>query len=168
MTLNPLSETPHIPAPAAPERRRTTSTPTRILAQHAVDALLDKRGLEIRVMDLRGVSGVADTFVLATGESELQVRAMVDAVRYGIADAVGEKPWHVEGNDHMQWVVLDYVDLVVHVFMPEKRAFYALERLWGDAPAETVPDTASGADVRLLQEEAAPEARSEASPDAAA
>jgi ribosome-associated protein len=143
------------PAPtSAPARRRTTGIPARVLARHAVDALLSKKGLDVRVMDLRGVSGVADVFVIATGESELQVRAMVEAVREGVQDATGERPWHTEGTDHHQWVVLDYVDLVVHVFMPERRSFYGLERLWGDAPSEEVPETGSGDTVALLRDDA--------------
>lgn len=145
--LNPTETT------TAP-RRRTSGVPARVLARHAVDALLDKKGLAVRVLDVRGVSGVADYFVLATGESELQVRAMVDAVREHVQDETGERPWHVEGTDHHQWVVLDYVDLVVHVFMPERRAFYGLERLWGDAPAEDVPDTGAGDTVALLRDDA--------------
>ena len=139
---------------SAPARRRTSGIPVRVLARHAVDALLEKKGLDVRVIDVRGVSGVADIFVIATGESDLQVRAMVDAVRDHVQEATGERPWHVEGTDHHQWVVLDYVDLVVHVFMPERRAFYGLERLWGDAPSEEVPDTGSGDTVALLRDDA--------------
>lgn len=125
-----------------------------MLARHAVDALLGKKGLDVRVLDLRGVSGVADFFVIATGEAELQVRAMVEAVRTDVLDATDERPWHIEGTDHHQWVVLDYVDLVVHVFMPERRQFYGLERLWGDAPYEDVPETGSGDTVALLRDDA--------------
>ncbi len=125
-----------------------------MLARHAVEGLLNKKGLDIRVIDVRGVSGVSDYFVIATGESELQVRAMVDAVREEIQDETDERPWHVEGTDHHLWVVLDYVDLVVHVFQTERRAFYGLERLWGDAPSETVPEDGSGDTVALLRDDA--------------
>ena len=141
------------PTPDAP-KRRTTSAPVRELGRHAVEALLDKKGLDILVLDIRAVSGVADYLILATGESDLQVRAMVDAVREEIREETGERPWHVEGTDFHQWVVMDYVDLVVHVFHPEKRAFYALERLYGDVPSETVPDTGSGDTVALLRDDA--------------
>ena len=137
------------PAGARP-RRRATTAPAADLVRLAVDALLDKKGLDLRVLDLRGLGSVSDYFVLATGESDLQVRAMVESVRAQVQEATDERPWHVEGTDHLQWVVLDYVDVAVHVFLPEKRAFYNLERLWGDAPSETVPETGSGATVALL------------------
>ena len=139
--------------PAAP-KQRATPTPVRTLARHAVEGLLDKKGLDVLVLDVRAVSGITDYLLLATAESELQVRAMVDAVRAEVRDATGERPWHVEGTDFHQWVVLDYVDLVVHIFQTEKRAFYALERLYGDAPMETVPETATADDVALLRDDA--------------
>ncbi len=139
--------------PAAP-KQRATQIPVRTLARHAVEGLLDKKGLDILVLDVRAVSGITDYLVLATAESELQVRAMVDAVRAEVRDETGERPWHVEGTDFHQWVVLDYVDLVVHVFQTEKRAFYALERLYGDAPMEAVPESASADDVALLRDDA--------------
>lgn len=130
--------------------KRTTGIPARVLAREAVDALLGKKVHDILVMDMRGVSGVADLFVLATGDSDLQIKAAVDAVRESLKERFGERPWHVEGYEHRQWVLVDYVDLVVHVFTDERRAFYGLERLWGDAPREAVPDEGSGADVRIL------------------
>lgn len=98
------------------------------------------------MLDVHGVSGVADIFIVTTGDSDLQVKAIVQSVRSTIREEVGERPWHVEGTDHMQWVLLDYVDLVVHVFLPEKRQFYDLERLWGDAPRAEVPDDADSSD----------------------
>ena len=82
----------------------------------------------------------------------MQVKAIYDAIEDRIREQAQERPWHVEGAEHRQWVLLDYVDLVVHVFLAEKRAFYDLERLWGDAPIEQVPDdAASSDDVSLLQ-----------------
>ena len=160
MTTDPIAA----PAP----KRRVTHTPVRELARHAVEALLSKKGLDIQVLDVRGVSGITDYLILATGESELQVRAMVDAVRFDVRDATGEKPWHVEGTDFHQWVVVDYVDLVVHVFQTEKRSFYALERLWGDAPMEAVTDEGSGDTVALLRDDAPDPAPSAAPVTAAA
>jgi ribosome-associated protein len=69
-----------------------------------------------------------------------------------VSDALGEDPWHTEGKEHLQWVVLDYVNVVVHVFSKEKRAYYDLERLWGDADIEHVPEEAGAAAVELLQQ----------------
>ncbi len=130
--------------------KRVTGIPATVLAREAVDALLRKKARDIVVMDMRGVSGVADLFVLATGDSDLQVKAAVDSVREHLREQFGERPWHVEGYEHRQWVLVDYVDLVVHVFIDERRSFYGLERLWGDAPREAVPDDGQGSDVRIL------------------
>ena len=133
------------------DKKRTTQTPARVLAAHAIDAALEKKARDITVMDMQAVSGVADYFVVCTGESDLQVKAIYEAVVERIKEHAEERPWHIEGADHRQWVLLDYVDLVVHVFLAEKRAFYDLERLWGDAPIEHVPDEAdSSAEVALL------------------
>ncbi len=89
-------------------------------------------------MDMREVSGLADYFVLCSGVSDSQIRAIQEAVEARIRGAEDERPWHREGEDFRQWVLLDYVDLVVHIFSRERRAFYNLERLWNDAPQETV------------------------------
>ncbi len=136
--------------PAAP-KKRATQTPTHLLARTAVEAILDKKGFGIRVLDMRKVSGVADLFIVASGAADLQVRALAEAVREEVREQHGERPWHVEGMEHLQWVVLDYVDVVVHLFLPEKRDFYNLERLWGDAPIEEVPEDGSADSVALLR-----------------
>lgn len=134
------------------DKKRKTQTPARELAAHAVDAALDKKAQGITVLDMREVSGVADYFVVCSADTDLQVKAIFEAVEERIRERCDERPWHREGVEHRQWVLLDYVDLVVHIFTTEKRSFYSLERLWGDAPAEEVPETASSsADVKLLQ-----------------
>lgn len=144
--------------PLVPQRKsgkkRATQNPAHVLAAHAVDAVLDKKAHDVSVMDMRKVSGVADFFVLCTGDSELQIRAVAEAVQDRIREQCGERPWHVEGNDHYKWVLVDYVDVVVHVFSEEKRGFYNLERLWGDAPIEQVPDDGSADDVQILKDAA--------------
>ena len=131
--------------------RRRFRNPVHTLAQHAVDAIMDKKGQDVIVMDMRGISGVADLFVVCTGDSDVQIRAIAEAVVMRIREACDERPWHKEGLDHLQWVLLDYVDLVVHIFNPEKRTFYSLERLWGDAPVEHVDGDRSSSEVKLLQ-----------------
>lgn len=133
-----------------------------MLAVHAVDAALSKKAHDVTVMDMRGVSGVADYFVMCTGDSDLQIRAIADAVDEELREKLGERPWHREGYEHLQWVLLDYVDVVIHIFSREKRAFYELERLWGDAPIELVPEDASGDSVKILQEGYAREHRPDA------
>ncbi len=141
-------------SPEVQNKQRTTPTPGNRLAATAVDALLDKKGTGITVIDVRATSGVTDYFVLCTGEVDLQIKALTDSVREKIREQHQEKPWHVEGYEHLQWVLMDYVDVVVHIFTQEKRAFYDLERLWGDAPIESVPDASETANVNLLRDDA--------------
>src|SRR5690606_2736231 len=138
--------TPSDPAVQTRETKpkRISRHPARVLAIHAVDAVLSKKAHDVTVMDMRSVSGVADYFVMCTGDSDLQIRAIADAVEENLRTELGERPWHREGYEHLQWVLLDYVDLVVHIFSQEKRAFYGLERLWGDAPSEQVSEDGSG------------------------
>ena len=133
-------------------KKRATQNPPHVLAAHAVDAMLEKKAHGITVMDMRQVSGVADYFVICTGDSELQIKAVADAIRERIRSECDERPWHTEGTNHWQWVLLDYVDLVAHLFNADKRQFYDLERLWGDAPREEIAeDAASSTEVQLLQ-----------------
>ncbi|MEZ4702652.1 MAG: ribosome silencing factor [Rhodothermales bacterium] len=148
----PSKKTELIPK-RTPEKKRRTPAPVHQLAAIAVEAILSKKGEDVVIMDMRSVSGVADLFVLCTGTSDLQIKAIVDAVRESVKEQTEERPWHVEGYAGLQWVLLDYVDLVVHVFSPEKRSFYDLERLWGDAPMEKVADDAvEGVKIALLEE----------------
>lgn len=135
-----------------PQKKRTPKNPGYRLAAHAVDAMLDKKAHDVVVIDLRSVSGVAEFFVLGTGDSDLQVRAIANSVRDRIRETCDERVWHKEGLDHLEWVLLDYVDCVVHIFSKAKRDHYDLERLWGEAPSEVVPDDGGAADVELLRE----------------
>lgn len=104
-----------------------------------VETLRDKKGLDLVVIDLRQVSDAADYFVLCTGTSEPHVRSLagdlVDRLR-----AEGHRPWHVEGLASLRWVLVDLVDIVVHIFRSEAREYYALERLWGDAAMAVYDD----------------------------
>lgn len=86
------------------------------------------------VLDLRGLSDVTDYFVICHGGSDRQVLAIADEVEERLDKERGRRPGHVEGRRSADWVLLDYIDFVVHVFQEEKREFYRLERLWGDAP----------------------------------
>lgn len=90
-------------------------------------------------MDLRKVTDMADFFVVCSAESDVQVKAIADAVTDG-TETLGISAWHREGLSLRQWVLLDYVDVVVHVFHREARKYYALEKLWGDAKIEVVED----------------------------
>lgn len=136
---------------ASRPKQRSTHRPARELAALAVEAMHSKKASDVTVIDVRKVSGVTDYLVIGTGGSDMQVRAIAEAVREQIREEADERPWKREGMQHNQWVVLDYVDLVVHVFDKERRAYYDLERLWGDAPMEHVADDAEA--VALLQPE---------------
>lgn len=134
------------------QKKRSTQLPARELAALVVEAMQSKKAVDVTVIDVRKVSGVTDFFVIGTGESDLQVRAIAEAVREHVKEQAGERPWKREGTQHNQWVLLDYVDVVAHVFDRERRDYYDLERLWGDAPAEHVAEDAT--EVALLQSEA--------------
>jgi len=135
-----------------PSLRRTPENPSPVLAARVVDAMADKRAMDISVIDLREVSSMADFFVLGTGESDLQVKAIANGIADQVEEACGEQPWKREGTDHLQWVVLDYVDVVAHVFLPEKREHYRIDRLWGEADSEIVPEDGNASDLDLLQD----------------
>jgi ribosome-associated protein len=112
------------------KRGHTTRLPAQI--DHAVHAAEDKKVLDLIVLDLRKAAGFTDYFVIGSGANARQVRAIADAVMEALA-ADGAKPAHIEGYDRAEWVLLDYFDFIVHVFAPETRMFYGLERLWGSA-----------------------------------
>jgi len=101
--------------------------------RQAVAAALEKKAEGMEVLDLRGLSGITDYFVICHGGTSRQVQAIVDEVD-GRLGAGRVYPNHVEGSRDAGWVLMDYLDFVVHVFTSDRRSFYALERLWADAP----------------------------------
>lgn len=106
--------------------------------KRAAELALDRKGQEVLVLDLRGISTATDYFVIAGGTSDVQVRAIAEHIVDELKrDDV--RPEHLEGLRGGRWVLLDYVDFVVHVFHSQARDFYQLERLWGDAPRWEVP-----------------------------
>jgi ribosome-associated protein len=107
--------------------------------QLVVEALADRKAIDPVVLDLRGLCAATDYFVIVSGTSDAHVRGMADHLVAALAPA-GVAPHHVEGLAQGRWVLLDYVDFVVHVFHPELRDFYQLERLWGDAPVVAAGD----------------------------
>lgn len=113
------------------EKRRTAvRLPQQI--ERVVHAAEDKKAVDLTVLDLRKASGFTDYFVICSGTNARQVRAIADAVIDALAED-GVKAAHVEGYDRSEWILLDYFDFIVHVFAPETRMFYGLERLWGSA-----------------------------------
>ena len=116
-----------------PERKDQEQASSRDLAVAAARAAADKQGERVVVMDVRDLIVIPDYFVIAGGGSERQVKTIVDEVEKALRD-LGVKPVRREGEDDRRWVLLDFVDVVVHVFAPEERDYYDLERLWRDAP----------------------------------
>lgn len=105
----------------------------------AASAAEDKLATDVVVLHVGPVVGMCDYFVLATAASDRQVRAVVDGIEAQVAEEVGERPMSVEGADARRWVLLDYGDVVVHVFLAEERGYYRLERLYSDAPVVERP-----------------------------
>jgi ribosome-associated protein len=109
-----------------------TPVPALEVLRACAEAAASKKAERIVGLDLRGLDGVADYFLVCSGTSEPQVKAIAEAVEDQLR-AIGAKPWHVEGREGRRWVLLDFVDVVVHVFHEKLREYYMLERLWGDA-----------------------------------
>jgi len=112
------------------KRHKTPHLPQQIA--WAVSAAEDKKASDIIVLDLRKAAGFTDYFVICSGQNPRQIRAIADAVTDTLASHAA-KPAHVEGYERSEWVLLDYFDFIVHIFAPETRLFYGLERLWGNA-----------------------------------
>lgn len=111
------------------------------LSEAIVKGMQEKKASNIIVMDLRKVkSAVADFFVICSGNSDKQLDAIADSVDEIVFKALKENPWHIEGKTNREWMLLDYVDVVAHIFRKDKREFYALERLWGDAELHEIPE----------------------------
>ena len=99
-----------------------------------LQGIQDVKGLDITIMDLRNIENtVCDYFVICNGNSNTQVNAITSSVQKVVSKAQQEKPWHVEGTENGEWVLMDFVDIVVHIFQPDIRTYYNLEDLWGDA-----------------------------------
>jgi ribosome-associated protein len=104
------------------------------LARMAAEAIHDKKGLNVVLLDVAELLSITDIFVIAAGTSNIHVRALAEGVEEALAESASRKPLRREGVDQATWILLDYGDVVVHLFQPETRDFYGLERLWADAP----------------------------------
>ena len=112
------------------DKKKNTDT----LLAHIIEGIEEVKGEDINVLDLREIeNNVCQYFVVCSGNSNTQVRAISGAVQKLVSKAIHEKPWHVEGLETSEWILMDFVDIVVHIFQKQTRSHYDIESLWGDA-----------------------------------
>ncbi|HEY4825536.1 MAG TPA: ribosome silencing factor, partial [Solirubrobacteraceae bacterium] len=122
----------------SPQNLTTTVLDPEALAGAVADYAADRKAIDIVQLDLREIIGYTDYFVICTGRTERQTRAIHDGIYEGMKSVHGRLPRRVEGLPGARWVLMDYLDVVVHVFVPEARDYYRLEQLWGEAPVQAV------------------------------
>lgn len=110
-----------------------------ILLETIIEGIHEVKGIDTSILDLKKIeTAVCKYFVICSGTSNTHVSSIADSVKKNVSKEVQEKPWHIEGLNTSEWVLLDYSDIVVHVFQEETREFYRLEDLWGDAKIRTI------------------------------
>lgn len=124
------------PEPVSADRAEAIES--EALAQRIAEIASDRKAIDVRVLDLRGMVGYTDFFVVCSGNTERQTKAIHDAIHQELKDADRLLPRRASGAREARWIVLDYLDCVVHILTPEAREFYRLETLWGEAPARSV------------------------------
>lgn len=116
-------------------------TTVKQLVEVITQGIQEKKGQEIVIVDMQGIDGaICNYFVICTGNSPTQVSAIMDSVEDMARDKAGEKPIRVVGEQQAQWIAMDYVDVMVHIFLPETREYYNIERLWEDAKVDAIPN----------------------------
>jgi len=120
-----------------------------VLAKKIAQLTLTKKAQDVITMDLRGLTSMADYFVVCSGDSDIQVKAIADAVEEGLIPQ-GLRPWHREAGSP-NWILLDFVDVVLHVFHKGTRTFYNLEKLWGDATIKSITESAEALPAKPLR-----------------
>ena len=142
--LRPKSEAPRpksdSPRPKSQVRRPRSQPKFPKAVSSAVRAALDKKAEDVVILDLRKAGGFTDFFVICTGANARQIVAIADGVRENLKRDLDERPTLMEGIDRSEWILLDYFNFVVHVFSRDCRAFYGLERLWGNAERHELDD----------------------------
>ena len=115
-------------------KKKSREANTEQLVEEIINGLREKKGKDIVTLDLRNIdTSVTEFFVLCTGDSNTHVTALAGSVEEKVRKAIKDKPWHVEGTTNGEWVLMDYVNVVVHIFQRETREHYNLEGLWADA-----------------------------------
>lgn len=134
----PTTRTSSMPkTTTAPAIQRIAAVEAETLVQTILYGIREKKGVEIAVLHLGALKNtVAEYYIICSGGSDKQCQAIADSVEDEVRKAHNEKPWHVEGASRGEWILMDYVNVVVHVFIPRAREFYQLEELWADAPTE--------------------------------
>mgnify|MGYP001205233605 CR=1 FL=1 len=117
------------------------SADSEALLNAIIEGLLEKKAQDIQLLDVRGLTTLTDFFVVCHGTSDTQIRAIANSVTGKVKEEIGENVWQQEGMDIKRWVILDYVNVVVHIFSKEKREFYGIERMWNDAKITRVEDS---------------------------
>lgn len=111
------------------------------LLVNIIKGIEEVKGSDIDILDLRDIENtVCDYFIICNGNSNTQVNAIVNSIQKIVSKELKDKPWHVEGSDNAEWVLMDYVDIVVHVFQKHVREYYNIEGLWGDAKITSIPN----------------------------
>lgn len=110
------------------------------LIQWITEGLLEKKGKEIKVLDVRDLTTLTDYFVICHGSSDTQIGALANSAMEKVKENIGENVWQREGLDARRWIILDYVNVVVHIFSEEKREYYGIERMWNDAKITEISD----------------------------
>jgi ribosome-associated protein len=124
------------------KQRKNKEVSSQELCQLVAKGMMEKKGQEVTILDLRNVkNAVADYFVICSGTSDTQIDAIADSVEYEVHKAIQENPWHKEGKANREWILIDYVDVVAHVFKKDRRKYYDLEELWGDAQLTLIEET---------------------------
>lgn len=110
-----------------------------LLIANILSGIEDVKGKDINILDLREIENtVCDYFIICEGNSNTQVNAIVNSIQKKVSKELKDKPWHIEGEDNAEWVLMDYVNVVVHVFQKHIREYYDIESLWGDAKTTVI------------------------------
>lgn len=119
--------------------KKKAGSQSEMLSQAIVQGMQEKKASDIVILDLRmAKNAVADFFVICSGNSARQLSAIADAIDEMVSNTLNENPWHIEGKNNKEWVLLDYITVVAHVFQNERRSYYTLENLWGDAKITSI------------------------------